>query len=88
MGFSFAGPITVKSGTSVTWHNQSAGPHNVIWDGFTPNTSTSPGANIGTFSAGATSSAWVAPTVTTNTTYNYHCGIHGPTMAGVVIVTP
>lgn len=88
MGFAFASPQTVKSGTSVTWQNQSSAPHSIVWDSQTPSTSPAPGAGIGTFGAGATSGVWTAPTVTANTTYAYHCGIHGPTMAGTVIVTP
>lgn len=88
MGFSFTSPVTVKSGTSVTWVNQSSAPHSIVWDAQSPSASPAPGAGIGVFSPGATSSAWIAPTVTVSTTYNYHCGIHGPTMAGQVTVTP
>jgi plastocyanin len=86
-GFTFDSPITVKSGTTVKWVNQSAGPHNIVWDSA-PAGAPSPGAGIGTFAAGATSDAWVAPTVTADTTYPYHCGIHGPMMSGTIVVTP
>ena len=88
VGMNFGSPITVKSGTAVTWQNASGLPHNVIWDSRSPDTSTAPGANIPTFNGGANSQPWVAPTVTTNTTYDYHCGIHGPMMSGQITVTP
>lgn len=88
VGMSFGNPMTVASGTSVTWVNQSGAPHNVIWDSRSPSNSPDPGANIATFAGGATSSAWVAPTVTTSTEYDYHCGIHGPMMSGKITVTP
>ena len=87
-GFAFASPVTVKSGTTVKWTNQSSAPHSIVWDAPTPSSAPSPGAGIGTFSAGATSDAWVAPSVSANTTYPYHCGIHGPMMSGTIIVTP
>jgi plastocyanin len=87
-GFAFAGPTTVKSGTSVTWVNTTSAPHSIVWDSHTPSTSPAPGADIGTFTGGSTSAPWIAPTVTVSTTYAYHCGIHGPQMAGQIIVTP
>jgi len=87
-GFSFDGPVTVKSGRTVRWVNQSAGPHNIVWDSVTPPGSPTAGSNIGTFSAGATSDPWVAPTTSTNTTYSYYCSIHGRQMSGTVTVTP
>jgi plastocyanin len=87
-GFSFESPVTVKSGTIVKWVNQSSAPHSVVWDAQTPSSAAAPGAGIGTFGAGATSDAWVAPTVSANTTYAYHCGIHGPMMSGDIVVTP
>lgn len=88
VGLSFGSPITVKSGTTVRWNNTSGAPHNVIWDARNPTSSPEPGANIPTFGGGATSDAWVAPTVTANTTYDYHCGIHGLMMSGQITVTP
>ena len=88
MGFSFKSPVTVASGTIVTWHNESTSPHSIVWDSVSPASSPGPGANLGAFSAGADSATWTAPMVVASTTYNYHCGIHGSTMAGQVIVTP
>src|SRR5580700_2597034 len=32
MGFSFQSPVTVKSGTHVTWVNNSSAPHTIIFD--------------------------------------------------------
>ncbi|MCA1595053.1 MAG: hypothetical protein LC772_01290 [Chloroflexi bacterium] len=87
-GFAFASPVTVKSGAAVTWINRSGAPHSIVWDGQTPASAPSAGAGVGAFSAGATSSAWTAPTVTSQTSYAYHCGIHGPSMNGTVVVTP
>lgn len=88
MGFSFMSPVTIKSGTVVTWVNQTAATHGITWDSWIPNSSPGPGANIPVFTGGTDSNSWTAPTVTVNTTYNYHCTVHGPTMAGVIIVTP
>ena len=88
MGYSFNSPISVKSGDTVTWVNQSTAPHGITWDSQTPSTSPAPGANIPVFSAGTSSATWTVPTVTTATTYNYHCTVHGPTMPGVINVTP
>lgn len=86
-GFSFGAPVTVKSGTTVRWQNADGAPHNIIWDAFNPGSSPGPGANLPTFNGGSTSQNWVAPTVTVNTTYNYHCGIH-PMMISNIVVTP
>jgi plastocyanin len=92
MGYSFnnvaQSPVTVTSGDSVSWSNQSTAPHGITWDSHTPSTSPSPGANVPVFQAGATSGTWVAPAVTVTTTYDYHCTVHGPTMPGVIIVNP
>ena len=88
MGFSFNSPVAAHSGDSVSWHNQSTAPHGITWDGWTPIASPAPGANIAVFAAGSTSGTWTAPTVTTMTTYNYHCTVHGVTMAGVINVSP
>ncbi len=87
-GFSFQSPVTVKAGTKVNWVNNSSAPHCIMWDAQVPASSPAPGANIGVFNPGATSASWAAPMVSVSTTYNYHCCIHGPGMAGVIVVTP
>lgn len=87
-GFAFQSPVTVSSGTVVEWVNQTGAPHGVTWDSQVPNTSPGPPATVPNFSAGTTSSTATMPTVTTQTTYNYHCTVHGPNMAGQIIVTP
>ena len=92
MGYSFHNiaqtPVTVTSGESVSWSNQSTAPHGITWDGWTPSTSPAPGASIPVFQPGSTSATWIAPTVTAATTYDYHCTVHGTTMPGVIIVNP
>ena len=88
MGFAFQSPVTVKSGTAVTWVNQSSAPHGITWDAQSPSSSPAPGADVAVFGAGSSSAVFTAPTVTASTTYNYHCTVHGPTMAGQMIVTP
>jgi len=88
MGFSFQSPVTVASGTQVTWNNTSAAPHGITWDTWTPAAQPAPGSDVAIFNAGATSAAWTAPTVTASTTYNYHCTVHGATMNGQIVVTP
>ena len=87
-GFRFETPVTVQSGTTVTWSNQTGAPHNIVWTTVTPSSSPAPGSGIATFSPGTNSAPWVAPTVTTATTYHYFCGIHGPGMAGDITVNP
>ena len=84
----FGSPITVKAGTVVRWQNTSGAPHDVVWDAFNPSTQPAPGANIPIFNGGTTSQPWTAPTVTANTTYDYHCSIHGLMMSGKITVTP
>jgi plastocyanin len=88
MGFSFGSPVTVRKGATVRWNNTSSTAHGIIWDSQVPGTSPAPGGNISTFAPGATSDAWTAPILTVPTTYNYHCTLHGPTMAGVITVNP
>jgi plastocyanin len=88
MGFSFDSPVTVSKGTAVQWSNISTAPHGIIWDAQSPASSPAPGANIPNFGPGTTSASWTAPNVTVATAYNYHCSVHGPTMAGVINVTP
>ena len=87
-GFAFESPVTVKAGTVVTWSNQSGAPHSVIWDTPTPSSAPAPGPNIPIFNSGSTSTPWTVPTVTSNTTYGYFCGIHGRGMSGQINVTP
>ncbi len=87
VGFAFS-DSTVKSGTKVTWQNQTVASHCIMWDDRVPTTSPGPGANIPVFAGGSASGAWTAPTVTAQTTYHYHCCIHGPAMAGQITVTP
>lgn len=87
-GFAFASPTTVSSGAKVDWVNQTGAPHGITWDSQSPNTSPAPPANVATFAAGTTSATATMPIVTTQTTYNYHCTIHGPQMSGQIIVNP
>jgi plastocyanin len=88
MGFAFESPVTVTKGTVVRWSNISSTPHGIVWDTQTPASSPAPGATIPTFASQTFSPTWTAPAVTVATTYNYHCTVHGPTMAGVINVTP
>jgi plastocyanin len=88
VGLSFGNPITVSPGTSVIWKNQSDVMHSVVWDSHAPDSSPGPGNDIPPFLAGGASLEWIAPAVTTSTTYNYHCGIHGTMMSGQIIVNP
>lgn len=88
-GFSFSpAQQTVVSGQHVIWVNNSAAPHSIVWDSTTPSTSPGPGASVPQFDVNHSSQDWVAPTVTTQTTYAYHCGVHGPNMAGTIVVNP
>lgn len=87
-GFAFQSPVTVSSGAKVEWVNQTAAPHGITWDSQTPNTSPGPPATVANFSGGTTSAQVTMPTVATQTTYNYHCTVHGPQMSGQIIVNP
>jgi plastocyanin len=77
--FSFTpSKLTVKAGTTVTWHfNQPSAPHNVV------SLSTPAVFNSGTPKGTGTYSF----TFTTPGTYPYLCQVH-PAMRGTVIVTP
>lgn len=88
MGFAFTSPETARSGDTVEWVNRSTAPHGITWDQQSPSSSPAPGANIPIFQPGSTSQSWVVPSVTQATTYHYHCTVHGPTMAGVITVSP
>ena len=68
---------TVALGTVVKWHNEDGYAHTATSnDGTTFNSSNISGG--GTYSY----------TTTVAGTFNYHCTIHGLTMAGTLIVTP
>jgi plastocyanin len=91
--YAFATPVTVQSGTSVTWNNETVAPHNITWVSTSPSSSPGPGADIdpngfgGTGASSQMSSAWIAPTVTQATTYSYRCTFHSD-MFGSITVTP
>ncbi|HEX5322679.1 MAG TPA: plastocyanin/azurin family copper-binding protein [Capsulimonadaceae bacterium] len=87
-GFAFQTPVTVKSGQMVKWNNLTAATHGITWDSQTPSTSPAPPAKVDLFAGGTMSQTTTMPTVTTQTTYNYHCTVHGPQMAGQIIVNP
>lgn len=87
-GFAFQSPVTVSSGAEVEWVNKTAAPHGITWDSQTPNTSPAPPATVANFAGGTTSAVVTMPTVTTQTTYNYHCTVHGPQMSGQIVVNP
>jgi plastocyanin len=76
--FTFGVPsnLPVKMGDTVRFQNNGAAPHSVEWD--TPG---SP-ANSPVFSAG---SFWDV-VMNSMGTFNYHCGVHGPSMAGSITV--
>ena len=70
--------LTVKVGTTVTWHfNQPSAPHNVV------SLATPPVFNSGTPKGTGTYSF----TFTSAGTYPYLCQVH-PLMRGTIIVTP
>lgn len=74
--------ITVKAGTTVTWTNQDAVPHQVASDPHPTHTDL-PGLVSDSFVQGQTYSF----TFVKVGTFGYHCHIH-PSMKGTVIVTP
>jgi len=79
-GFAFSPvSVTVNKNDSVFFKNNTAEPHSILWD-----TAGAP-SNVPQFNPGASS----APVVMSNPgTFNYHCGIHGPSMKGSVTVNP
>jgi len=87
-GFAFQSPVTVTSGSKVEWVNNTGAVHGITWDSQVPNSSPAPPGTVANFNGGATSNPATMPVVSTQTTYNYHCTIHGSQMAGQVIVTP
>jgi len=86
--FAFQSPVTVKSGTKVQWVNNTAAEHGITWESVVPNTSPAAPANVPIFNAGSKSGIATMPVVTSQTTYNYQCTVHGASMPGEVIVTP
>lgn len=68
--------LTVAVGTTVTWTNNDAVPHDVT-------------ANDGSFKSGSIAAGGTfAYTFTAAGTYTYQCTIHQPNMVGTIIVTP
>jgi len=83
-GFSFDPPsATVNKGDTVIFQNSSDAPHSIAWD--TPG---SP-ANSGVFNPPGSPPPNSVNVVMSNPgTFNYHCGIHGPSMNGTIVVNP
>jgi plastocyanin len=78
-GFSFTPPnLSVKKGDTVTFNNTSSAPHSIVWD-----TAGSP-PSVPTFNPGSSSNP---VTMSSSGTFDYHCGIHGPSMNGSITVT-
>jgi plastocyanin len=69
-------PLTVKTGTVVTWVNQDGAPHIVVSDTGSPTAFSSDSLSTG---------ASYKFTFTQPGTYTYHCSIH-PSMKGTIIV--
>ncbi|MFA4850426.1 MAG: cupredoxin family copper-binding protein [Methanoregula sp.] len=69
-------PLTVKSGTTVTWTNQDSAPHTIVSDTGSP---------VSIVSDSLSTGASFTFTFTQPGTYTYHCSIH-PSMKGTVIV--
>jgi plastocyanin len=70
--------LTVKAGTTVTWHfNQPSAPHNVVSLANPPVFNSGTPKGTGTFSF----------TFTSPGTYPYVCQVH-PNMHGTIVVTP
>lgn len=67
--------LTVSTGSTVTFSNNSGVAHNVVFDGATP-----PGGSIGVISSGTQ-----ARTFTAAGAYPFHCAIHEG-MAGTITV--
>jgi amicyanin len=68
--------LTVKTGSTVTWTNQDAAPHQVASD---------PGTPVAFSSDSLANGASYQFTFTQPGTYTYHCTIH-PNMKGTIIV--
>jgi len=78
-GFSFSpANAPAKAGDTILFKNKSNDIHSVVWD--------TPGAPAGgpVFAANTGSWSVVVPNVGT---FNYHCGVHGASMAGTITVT-
>jgi plastocyanin len=79
-GFTFSpSQVTVDAGDTVTWNN-AGGTHNVVFDDGPAYTEPSL----------PSSDPWTRSRTFDDTgTFHYHCGFHGPSMSGsVVVVTP
>lgn len=70
--FRFGDPVTVSTGTPVTWENADKAPHNVVGDGFKTEDLESGDRDSVTFDRAGT--------------YDYRCTFH-PFMKGRVIVS-
>jgi plastocyanin len=86
--FAFQSPVTVKSGSKVQWMNNTAASHGITWESVVPNTSPAAPATVPVFGPNTMSGTATMPVVTTQTTYNYQCTIHGASMPGQINVTP
>jgi plastocyanin len=75
-GMSFPATVTIKQGSTVTWHNKDGIAHTVTSDDATT-------FDSGTLAAGSSFSY----TANTAGTYTYHCNFHSG-MKGTLIVTP
>ncbi|HXR84670.1 MAG TPA: cupredoxin domain-containing protein [Hanamia sp.] len=75
-GMSFPATVTIKQGSTVTWHNKDGIAHTVTSDDATT-------FDSGTLPAGSSFSY----TPNTAGTYSYHCNFHSG-MKGTLIVTP
>ncbi|MDN3655364.1 cupredoxin domain-containing protein [Ferruginibacter paludis] len=69
--------LTVKKGTTVKWKNEDSYAHTA-----TSNDNTT--FDTGNIAGGATATY----TTTTAGTFDYHCTIHGLSMAGTLVVNP
>ena len=69
-------PLTVKSGTAITWTNEDSAPHTVVSDTGSP---------VPIVSDSLSTGASFTFTFTQPGTYTYHCSIH-PSMKGTVVV--
>ena len=75
--------LTVPTGTTVTWQNDTGVTHNVVWDDANGQNAAAAGdgtGNIGSFSTGSHTRM-----MTTAGTFGFHCTIH-PGMNGSLTV--
>jgi len=71
--------VDIANSGTVTWTFTGL-THSVVWDG------TAPTCNGGSCDIGLTTTGNVARTFTSAGTFNYHCGVHGPIMHGVIVI--